>query len=518
MHINPRPLSFGTKKQTNEQLTVPTTTVQKPKTAVKRWHWPSLNSMRAQLTGSILLVLAAGLGMLLFIAGAQMSNMTYQAFSSEQQARAYVLAGTLTEPIEHTPDQIATAWLDRLRQVAGADTNISVVDMTGTVLVNSNPNALVSIGSSEMQAALHGQMIRTMHDGRLYVAMPIIHNPATRLLGVLWLDTTLAPTNDALRDRWIALILAALGTLALGALAAWQLETRIVNPLKALQVAAGQMADGRLGTRVNAKSQLGTADEITELAKAFNHMAGQIEVTIARQREFVANASHELRAPLAAVKLRAETLANGTLDPAEMRQYAAEIDNETGQLAQLVSHLLQLTRAEDSTFRPATEPIDPTDVMHDAVRAVRPRIALKQQQLSVDLSTDLPDMWVHSDDLRIIINNLLDNAIKYTPDQGAITLVARFIVEKKQLQIDVRDTGVGIPPDDLPRVTERFFRVDRAHTTEKNTSQPTGTGLGLAITAALVRRYGGALTLHSTGIPGEGTIARLWLPVNLSSG
>jgi len=196
-----------------------------------------------------------------------------------------------------------------------------------------------------------------------------------------------------------------------------------------------------------------------------------------------------------------------------MRQYAAEIDSETGQLAQLVSHLLQLTRAEDSTFRPPAEPIDPVDVLRDAVRAVRPRIALKQQQLTVDLSPDLPDAWLHPDDLRIIVNNLLDNAIKYTPDKGVITLAARYVETKQQLQIDVRDSGVGIPPSDLPRVTERFFRVDRAHSTDKGTSQPTGTGLGLAITAALVRRYGGTITLHSSGVPGEGTTARLWLPV-----
>jgi signal transduction histidine kinase len=476
-------------------------------------QWPSVNSMRAQLTGTILLVLGAGLGMLLIIAGAQMSNMTYEAFTSEQQARAYVLAGALTEPLEHTPDQLASTWIDRLRQVAGKDTNISVVDVTGTVLVNSNSTAPASTAVPEMQTALHGQLTSTMRDGRLYVAMPIFHNPQTRLLGVLWLDTTLGPTNDALRDRWIALIVAAFGTLALGALAAWQLETRIVNPLSALREAAGQMANGTLSARVSDKAHLGTADEITALAKAFNHMADQIETTIARQREFVANASHELRAPLAAVKLRAESLASGTLDSAEMQQYAAEIDSETGQLAQLVSHLLQLTRAEDSTFRPPAEPIDPVDVLRDAVRAIRPRIALKQQQLTVDLSADLPDVWLHSDDLRIIVNNLLDNAIKYTPDKGTITLTARFIEAKQQVQIDVRDTGVGIPPGDLPRVTERFFRVDRAHSTDKNSAQPTGTGLGLAITAALVRRYGGTLTLNSSGVPGEGTTARLWLPV-----
>ena len=476
-------------------------------------HWLTLLSLRAQLTGTILLVLGAGLGLLLIIAGAQMSNMTYQAFSNEQQARAYVLAGALTEPIEHQPDTLATTWIDRIRQVAGPDTNISVVNLTGKVLVNSNSAVPTAVDAPEIQAALHGLLTSTIHEDRLYVAMPIFHNPDTQLLGVLWLDAGLGPTNESLRDRWLALILATLGTLALGALAAWQLEAHIVNPLSALQTAAGQMAEGTLSARVSDNASRGAATEIAELAKAFNHMADQIETTIARQREFVANASHELRAPLAALKLRAESLMSGAVsDPAEVQQYAAEIDSETGQLAHLVLHLLQLTRAEDSTFRSPVEAIDPAAVLHDAIRAIRPRLAVRQQHFTSELTADLPDVWLQSDDLRIIVNNLLDNAIKYTPDQGTITLLARVLPDQ-QLYIEVRDSGIGIPPGDLPRVTERFFRVDRAHSSEANGAQPGGTGLGLAITAALVRRYGGTLTLSSSGVSGEGTTARLWLPI-----
>ncbi len=471
---------------------------------------PSLRSLRAQLMGAILLVLAAGLVVLLLIAGAQMSTMAYQAFTNQQETLALAVANSLSEPASFSPQNIANQ-LQLVAHAVPADTNLSVVDSNDTLMATTNSLLSLPVNAPEtLTALLHGTVASATRDDRLYVAAAIIHD-GRQILGAIWLDTSLTLVNDDLRNRWLALIGATIGALVLGAFAAWRLEARIVRPLAELRRAAGRMAEGHLDARASgAVSEAGTADELLALGKAFNTMAEQVEAMVARQREFVANASHELRAPLAAIKLRAESLANGALDPTSAQEYAAEIDTDVGQLAQLVADLLQLTRAEDGTFSPPLEPIAPADVLTDAVRAIRPRVTLKRQQLTVDVSADLPDLFIYPSDLRIMVSNLLDNAIKYTPDCGIIRLTAcsEKLNEGSVLMIEVRDSGPGIPPEDLPRVTERFFRVDRAHT-----RQTPGMGLGLAITLALARRYGGTLTLNSTGVAGEGTTAQLRLPV-----
>jgi signal transduction histidine kinase len=262
------------------------------------------------------------------------------------------------------------------------------------------------------------------------------------------------------------------------------------------------MSEGHFAVR----AELGdTAAELAALGATFNTMAERVEGMIHEQRDFVANASHELRAPLAAIKLRAEALAGQTVSGDRARQYAREIDEDVGHLARMVEDLLQLSRAESGVFTPPEQPICVADTLHTCLRAARPRVALKHQQLEVDLADDLPDVYLHPSDLTMMVGNLLDNAIKYTPDGGRISLAAAS--RPHAIEIVVSDNGEGIPPEDLPRISERFFRVDRAHTRDAP-----GVGLGLALVSALARQYGGALDITSSGVPGQGAQARLQLP------
>jgi signal transduction histidine kinase len=264
---------------------------------------------------------------------------------------------------------------------------------------------------------------------------------------------------------------------------------------------AEQMADGRLDARVEIDDSV---SELASLGVMFNHMAGRVEAMIQEQRDFVANASHELRAPLAAMKLRAEILASQKVSGEQAREYASEIDEEVSQLAVLVSDLLQLSRAESGAFAPPDRAVSVADELAACVRSARPRATARSQQITVELDSHIPAAYIAPSDLAIMVGNLLDNAIKYSPEGGAIRLGAAW--HHGQLEIIVSDNGPGIPPEDIPRVNERFFRVDRAHTR----SVP-GSGLGLALVTAVARQYGGELQISSSGVPGEGTQARLSL-------
>jgi signal transduction histidine kinase len=276
---------------------------------------------------------------------------------------------------------------------------------------------------------------------------------------------------------------------------------RIVSPLTAIQRVAEHMAKGQLDVRAEVSH---SSLELASLGRSFNHMASEIEAMMTRQREFVANASHELRSPLATIKLRAEALAAGGVAGDRAKQYVVEINDETTRLGCLVADLLHLSRIDSQNFTRPAEALHVADELTTSLRAIRPRAMARHQEIAADVQSDIPDVFIQPNDLRVMVDNLLDNAVKYTPDRGQISLSAHW--KDTTLYIEVCDTGEGIPKEDLPRVTERFFRVDRAHT-----RGTTGTGLGLALVVATAQQYGGNLTLESNGTPGHGTRASLSL-------
>jgi len=459
-------------------------------------------SLRGQLSATIISILALGLGLLLLMAGTQMARMTLDSFTHEQQVTALLLANTFSETMEQPQaEQIMALWSahrDQWRRELPADTNLSIFDTSGTLLASSSTSDVTLTVS--MAGLLAGDVVSHRSGERLTTAVPV-HNEERGVLGVLQIDSSLAPMQTQLWERWLALIGVTIATLLLTLVITLWLAAQMTRPLAELRGVAEQMSEGRLDARVEIDDSV---SELASLGTMFNHMAGRVETMIQEQRDFVANASHELRAPLAAMKLRAEILASQKVSDEQAREYASEINEEVSQLADLVGDLLQLSRAESGVFNPPQYPLSVTDELAICVRSARLRAAERGQQITVEFATHIPDAYIAPSDLAIMVGNLLDNAIKYSPQGGAIRLGAEW--RDGHLEIVVSDNGMGIPPEDISRVNERFFRVDRAHTR----SIP-GSGLGLALVTAVARQYGGKLQISSSGVPGEGTQARLLL-------
>ena len=221
--------------------------------------------------------------------------------------------------------------------------------------------------------------------------------------------------------------------------------------------------------------------------------------------EFVANVSHELRTPLTAIHGYLETLLGGALEePEHARKFLEIAFRHTERLGRLVSDLTDLSNIElgKVSLRLEATPLD--EVVDSVLTMIRPRAAGGEVALSFDLPADLPPVRADRDRLAQILINLVDNGVKYTPAGGRVAVSARR-VGPALVEVGVTDTGVGIPPADLPRVTERFYRVDRARSRELG-----GTGLGLAIVKHLVLAHGGELAIESQ--PGRGTVVRFSLP------
>jgi two-component system phosphate regulon sensor histidine kinase PhoR len=222
------------------------------------------------------------------------------------------------------------------------------------------------------------------------------------------------------------------------------------------------------------------------------------------RREFVANVSHELRTPLTLIRGYVETLQDDRLaDPARAREFLSVIHRNTLLLSNVVENLLDLSRLESPEGLPRRSRVDPGSLVRSVAELRRPAADQRRQSLEVEASQPLPAVLGDPDYLERAIANLLDNAIKYTPEGGRILVTAAR--RGSDILIEVKDTGIGIPEADLPRIFERFYRVDKSRSRAMG-----GTGLGLAIVKHVVQAHGGAVEVASE--VGKGSTFRIVLP------
>lgn len=223
------------------------------------------------------------------------------------------------------------------------------------------------------------------------------------------------------------------------------------------------------------------------------------------RKEFVANVSHELRTPLTFIKGFVETLQDGALpDPVKGPEYLATIAKHVVQLTNLVNDLLEISRLESRSGVPRRQNVKLPELVRKVTDLMLPAAQKKEQSLSVNLPDELPAITGDPDYLERAITNLVDNAIKYTPTKGAVSLAAK--ADASRVVIEVTDNGIGIPAQDLPRIFERFYRVDKSRSREMG-----GTGLGLAIVKHIAQAHDGSVEVASE--VGKGSTFRMVLPL-----
>jgi two-component system phosphate regulon sensor histidine kinase PhoR len=225
------------------------------------------------------------------------------------------------------------------------------------------------------------------------------------------------------------------------------------------------------------------------------------------RRDFISNISHELRTPLASLKALVDTLRDGALDdPPAAQRFLDRIETEVDAMTQMVQELLELSRIESGRVPLRLVPTPVADVVTPPLERLHPQAERAGLSLTVDLPSDLPPVLADAERVRQVVTNLLHNAIKFTRPGGSVTLRAYTLEDEGLLPkvdrhrsaviIEVADTGVGIPADDLPRIFERFYKADRARSGG-------GTGLGLAIAKHIVQGHGGRIWAES--IEGQGS-------------
>lgn len=288
---------------------------------------------------------------------------------------------------------------------------------------------------------------------------------------------------------WLSLAVGIAAATTTAAIVSWIVATRIVRPVHDLAAAATEISHGDYARRVAVRG----SDEVTVLGRAFNEMAASLGSAEKRRRQLLSDVAHELRTPLATIDAYLEGLADGVVEPgAETWKI---LRTEARRLDRLTEDVSRVSRAEERQLDLRTERVAVATLFAAAADAAAPSFAAKDVKLDVR-SSDGVRVEVDPDRFGEVLANLLENALRHTPAGGEVTLAAQR--EGSDALLTVTDTGEGLAPEDLDRVFERFYRVDRARSRDRG-----GSGIGLSIARALVEAHGGRLWAESPG-PGHG--------------
>ena len=391
------------------------------------------------------------------------------------------------------------AKADKVNREFGA--YIAVVDRWGNVMDNiqtaysEDPAFVESLSGEEITEALRkvlqGESIRIRSsEGQaptFTVGVPFEQNGYVR--GAVFIQTRAQEIESGLDRILLTVILLTLGVLVLSGIAVFLFVRSALRPLRKMTEAAGNIAEGDFSVRVDEKQG---GRELKEVSRAFNTMTQKLEGVEEGRREFVSNVSHELRSPITSIRGFAEGMADGVIPAEEHPKYLRLVADESKRLSGLVNDLLALSRLERDDAKPEMSVFDINEMLRRAI--IRRMTDLEEKKIEIACEPETDPCYVRADRDRIeqVVINLLDNAIKFTGNDGKITLSSRVRGEKAE--VTVRDNGIGVAEEDREKIFDRFFTADRAHTSGK------GTGLGLSICRRIMEMHGQSLRLLDTDV------------------
>ena len=496
-----------------------------------------------RLVTSFLLVVLVSLSLL----GIILLNY-FRDYTMQQEKNALILNAQIIETsLEDSLYSRNVAGLHTTLQEIHEETSlrVTVIDADGTVLADTaDPNQSMSnhLDREEVQQAMtesYGLAIRqseTLHENLMYVAVPVYRSG--QLIGIIRTSSSLASMEQSYHTG-LRVILSALFFALLAALiiAIW-LAHRQVQPIRCLSLDAMEIASGNLHKRLQWHSgdefdtlvqtitltiHDGSAaqtfqvflapfyDGPDELVLAVFHDISLLQEINQRQAEFVSNAAHELATPLTSISGFAETLLDDDFkDPEASRHFIGIIYREAQRMNSLMKGLLELARLDSTHGKTKIKriPVEVNTILHQTAEQLQAKAASKGQTL-IEEPAPIPLYVLAAPELfGQILYNLTENAIKYTQEGGTIHLKSRQVAD--QLELTVADNGIGIGPADLPRIFDRFYRVDKARARKSG-----GNGIGLSLVKFLVELFDG--TIAVTSQLGKGTTFTLTFPLTTKS-
>ena len=302
-----------------------------------------------------------------------------------------------------------------------------------------------------------------------------------------------------------ALSMAAAAATVTAVIASLLISRQVVAPVQAMMAASWHIAEGHYEERVRVAGNIPNQeqDELGRLALSFNQMADRLEHIESMRRQLIGDVTHELRTPLTTIKGSMEGLMDGVL-PTNAETYS-QIYREADRLQRLVNDLQELSRVEAGAYDLHLQTTSVKALVDSTIVRLGSQFLEKGVSISTQISLDLPSIKVDEDRIGQVLLNLVGNALQYTPSGGSVQISATG--GPTQVQIAIADTGVGIPPEHLPHVFTRFYRVDKSRSRTGG-----GSGIGLTIAKHLVEAHGGSIWVESPGV-GKGSSFIFTLPI-----
>jgi signal transduction histidine kinase len=429
--------------------------------------------------------------------GITFARREHDRLQFEAERNADTVATMIDDPLEtHAP--LPTRAIQN--SIRGTRARVVVVDRDGVVILDTNASATVGrslSGATDIAAALKGKRVSgrsELQADDAVVAYATVPSTSEGVVdGAVRIAYPTATLDERVRDVWMQLGLLCLGVLAAVAVVGVLVARGVTRPLRNLEHASDRLGQGDLATRLD---ETDGPEELRRVAATFNRMAGQLRDLIESQSQFVANASHQLRTPLTAMRLRLENLEAGAGEEDQMAIRAVAV--EVARMSQLIDGLLLL--ASDPARGDAVKPVDVGAVARDRVAGWND-VAREQ---NVDIVLQGPESaWASAlpDAAEQLLDNLIDNALNVSPPRSSIDVIVEC--DDSHVVIRVLDRGPGLDAESRAHAFDRFWRAPNA--------PPGGTGLGLAIVRQLAEASGGTCRLAAR--EGGGLSAEVTLPI-----
>ena len=459
-------------------------------------------STSTQLRSAIayIILTAIALVALNFYASDTIRNIVIADRQRSMEEKAQMITSVLLQLEELSTDDV-TAVVNAMEELQ--TTRTVVTDAHGYALYDS-----LEIGNAEEKLLLFPELILALEGNDVFysrykgqamesrLAVPLTRNGDT--MGAVYLmeyNTEQGGLIHALQTNILRISLVLEAGIVVAALF---FSSAFSRRVKRILASVRHMRDGDYSQQISLRGR----DELTQMAQEFNSLAERLESSEERRRQFVSDASHELKTPLASIKLLSDSILQNEMDPETEREFIGDIGREADRLGRLTQKLLTLTKL-DSTAPPEQEILDGTEIVKKVARMLRPLAKLRGIKLDFTCEEGC-FLQMIEDDLYQIVFNLTENAIKYNRDRGWVGLA--LYRRDKEVFLAVSDSGVGIPEEDRNRVFDRFYRVDKARSRAAG-----GSGLGLSIVHDMVKRNQGEITV--TPREGGGTVFTVCFPV-----
>ena len=463
---------------------------------------PFWRSIQVKFALTYILIVAAVLSLLNTYPLLVSRDLVITSKETSLQSQAGFIAGALAVSETLTEEGVEQAMEDLGPMTFN---RITITGPTGLVLYDTE-----EVGNARGHYALLWEIATALRDTgndvfrceyrdgafRSWAVAPVVYR--NMVIGAVYLherDTEQASLLLGIQNnlRNISFVICAVA-LVMSVIVSGAITRRIAALLRAIRF----VGVGEYGHRVVIKG----GDELSQLAGEFNELTGRLQTTEEVRRRFVSDASHELKTPLASIRLLTDSiLQTGDMDPATVKDFVSDIGEEAERLTRISEKLLTLTRM-DSAVAVAEVPVDVKRVVEKVEHMLTPLADEGEVTVETDLQEDCM-VLATEDDLYQIAFNLMENAVKYNLPGGSVTVTLRGAGDLVTLTVE--DTGVGIPEEDLGKVFDRFYRVDKARSRAAG-----GTGLGLSIVRDTVRQHGGAVTVRRR--ESEGTCFEVAFP------